>query len=148
MKARYIDLTNPNPMVDAAIDAILRLGKKPKTSDLAMVNHDARKDVVEHIERYEVGRHALLDEHAEKDEDGNKKTEPVMHDGEPVMGANGPVETVVMKDMDAFRVALGELLDTEVEIVHGFKRSDFKGQPAGFTLENELDALGPLLIED
>jgi hypothetical protein len=128
-------------------DALEGLGNKPKTAKLAIKVRRSRIEVVGYLEEREAVRQELLTQFAELDDDGNRVTEPVLRDGEPVVGPDGPLEAVKMSDATAFHAAFMDLLMSDVELKHTFTLDDFDGQPDGFTLENELDLLGALLID-
>jgi hypothetical protein len=140
-----------SPVQDGALgifDALERLSAKPKNAKLAIKVRRARMEVAGLLEEREAVRQEILGQYAEKDEDGSNKTEPVLADGEPVMGPDGPVRRVVMDDEAGFHAAFYELLMSEVELAQTFTLEDFDGQPDGFTLESELDLLGALLLDE
>jgi len=144
---KQIELLNPQFESIGIVVGLLKLADKPKKLGLAKLVRRSRKEVLGHLEEREELRQEIISTHSEKDEDGEPKKLPVLRDGEPVMGPDGPQMTAVLADPEAFAVEFNALMASEVTLEHTFTMDDFEGQPDGFTLEDELDLLGALLTD-
>ena len=144
---KQIQLLHPQDEKLGIIVGLRKLQAKPKKVPLASLVLDSQQEVTGHLERREALRQELLTQHAQTNEDGSRKSVPLMKDGVQVVGPQGPVTSAVMKDDAAFQADFIELMGQEVELEHTFTREDFEGQPDGFSLEDEWELLGALLID-
>jgi len=146
---KQIELLHPENEDMGIIVALIKLGTKPKHIGLAKLVRRSRKEVLGYLEEREELKQELLTQHAQKNESGGRETVPMLDDEEnPRMGPDGPMESVVLEDPKAYWAGLTDLLMSEVELRHTFTLDDFENQPDGFTLEDELDLLGALLVDE